>query len=73
MDLKEYCKRGHLRAGDNLSIRASGKRVCLMCKRLNNKREWEENYHAKLAYHRNYYHEKISPVGRRLRSDTETN
>lgn len=73
MDFKEYCKRGHLMSGDNLSILSSGKRRCLACKRFNNKQAWEKNHDTKLAYSRNYYHEKISPVSRRLKSDTGIN
>lgn len=33
--LKEFCQRGHSLTGDNVYVRASGKRGCKQCRRLN--------------------------------------
>lgn len=37
---KEFCKRGHLRSGDNVITTTTGHLACRLCRAITNKRYW---------------------------------
>ena len=57
---KEFCKRGHELSGENLHISPSGRRICVICRRIQKKkyRARPEVRQKHIEYMRQYYRRK---------------